>query len=169
MWSSARTWLRTVVVAACLVPLMSTAAHASPSEISAFDAVNQFIGTEMDTNQNKSNDAYGNTYPGAAVPFGMVQSSPTTYKEGDALVGEKGTTQDVPFSLSDWAASPATGETAVLTLSGRNNANGTAGTGTFRVFASEPVELAADKTVASVTLPESTDKGMMHIFDVAVS
>lgn len=90
MRSSARTWLRTVVVAACLVPLMSTAAHASPSEISAFDAVNQFIGTEMDTTQNKSNDAYGNTYPGATVPFGMVQPSPTTYKAGNALIGEKG-------------------------------------------------------------------------------
>src|SRR5699024_5663820 len=38
------------------------------------------------------NDAYGNTYPGAAVPFGMVQPSPTTYKrdEPNDLVREKG-------------------------------------------------------------------------------
>lgn len=41
------------------------------SRLSPFNAVDQFIGTEMDT-QNKSNDAYGNTFPGAAVPFGMV-------------------------------------------------------------------------------------------------
>ncbi len=75
MWTSPRSWLRTVMVAACLVPLMPTVAHAS-SEVSAFDAVNQFIGTEMDTTQNKSNDAYGNTYPGASVPFGMVQPHP---------------------------------------------------------------------------------------------
>jgi predicted alpha-1,2-mannosidase len=89
MWSSPRTWLRTVVVAACLVPLLSTAAHAETAEVSAFDAVNQFIGTELDTTQNKSNDAYGNTYPGATVPFGMVQPSPTTYKPNDGN-GEKG-------------------------------------------------------------------------------
>jgi predicted alpha-1,2-mannosidase len=89
-WSSGRVWRRALVVAGCLVPMMSTAAHASPGEISAVDAVNQFIGTEMDTTQNKSNDAYGNTFPGATVPFGMVQPSPTTYQEGNALVGEKG-------------------------------------------------------------------------------
>jgi predicted alpha-1,2-mannosidase len=98
MWRSPRTWLRTAVVTACLVPLMpltSTVAHASPAstasatEITAFDAVNQFIGTELDTTQNKSNDAYGNTYPGGSVPFGMVQPSPTTYKANDGN-GEKG-------------------------------------------------------------------------------
>lgn len=65
---------------------------AEPSTIVPFDAVNMFIGTELDTTQNKSNDAYGNTYPGATLPFGMVQSSPTTYKPGETndLVREKG-------------------------------------------------------------------------------
>ncbi|NED88169.1 hypothetical protein G3I76_49820, partial [Streptomyces sp. SID11233] len=29
------------------------------------------------------NSAYGNTWPGAALPFGMVQSSPTTYRTSD--------------------------------------------------------------------------------------
>ncbi|WP_432981850.1 GH92 family glycosyl hydrolase [Dactylosporangium sp. CA-233914] len=82
------------VLAWCLAPLMSTVVLAAPASasrtMSPFDAVDQFIGTEMDTTQNKSNDAYGNTFPGAAVPFGMVQPSPTTYKAGNALVGEKG-------------------------------------------------------------------------------
>jgi predicted alpha-1,2-mannosidase len=55
----------------------------SESRISAFDAVDPFIGTELDTTQNKGNSAYGNTWPGATVPFGMVQSSPTTYRSGD--------------------------------------------------------------------------------------
>lgn len=84
---------RRALLAAALGPVLSLTALAVPaaaSERSAFDAVNQFIGTEMDTTQNKSNDAYGNTFPGAAVPFGMVQPSPTTYKAGNALVGEKG-------------------------------------------------------------------------------
>ncbi|GAA0463244.1 alpha-1,2-mannosidase [Paractinoplanes deccanensis] len=86
--------MRKRYLAFALAPLLSTAVLAAPAqahrELSPFDAVNQFIGTEMDTTQNKSNDAYGNTFPGAAVPFGMVQPSPTTYKAGNALVGEKG-------------------------------------------------------------------------------
>jgi predicted alpha-1,2-mannosidase len=99
--------------------------------------------------------------------LGLATNGPAT---GTAVVTYKdGSTQDVPFALSDWAAAPATGETAVATLNARNNVNGTAGTGTFRVFASAPVTLAADKVVASVRLPEGTDKGIMHIFDVAVS
>ncbi|MFE3738869.1 GH92 family glycosyl hydrolase [Streptomyces sp. NPDC059134] len=55
----------------------------SGREVSAYDAVDQFIGTELDTGQNKGNSAYGNTWPGATVPFGMVQSSPTTYRSSD--------------------------------------------------------------------------------------
>ncbi|MFI1995493.1 GH92 family glycosyl hydrolase [Actinoplanes sp. NPDC020271] len=84
---------RRALLAAALGPVLSLTALAAPaaaSELSPFAAVNQFIGTEMDTTQNKSNDAYGNTFPGAAVPFGMVQPSPTTYRAGNALVGEKG-------------------------------------------------------------------------------
>ncbi|MEV4348740.1 GH92 family glycosyl hydrolase [Actinoplanes sp. NPDC049596] len=86
--------MRIRYLASALAPLLVIAGLATPAaahrELSPFDAVDQFIGTEMDTAQNKSNDAYGNTFPGAAVPFGMVQPSPTTYKAGNALVGEKG-------------------------------------------------------------------------------
>src|SRR5690606_39044618 len=62
--------------------LVTPAAHAAEaSTLSAFDAVDQFIGTEMnDANNGRGNDHYGNTFPGATVPFGMVQSSPTTYQ-----------------------------------------------------------------------------------------
>jgi predicted alpha-1,2-mannosidase len=72
--------------------LLVAAPAVAAESITPFDAVNQFIGTELDTSQNKSNDAYGNTYPGAALPFGMVQPSPTTYKVGETndLVREKG-------------------------------------------------------------------------------
>ncbi|GAB3257134.1 GH92 family glycosyl hydrolase [Kineosporia babensis] len=99
--------------------------------------------------------------------LGLATNGPAS---GTAVVTyTDGSTQEVPFALSDWAANPATGETVVATVNGRNNVNGTAGSGTFRVFASAPVTLAADKVVESVTLPEQTDKGIMHIFDVAVS
>jgi len=41
--------------------------------------------------------------------------------------------------------------------------------GKFRLFASGPAALDPAKLVASVTLPESTDRGIVHVFDVAVS
>ncbi|MFC5959012.1 GH92 family glycosyl hydrolase [Streptomyces pratens] len=64
-----------------LVPASGAAAQGR--EVAAFDAVDPFIGTELDPTQNKGNSAYGNTWPGATVPFGMVQSSPTTYRSSD--------------------------------------------------------------------------------------
>ncbi|MBM6403416.1 GH92 family glycosyl hydrolase [Phycicoccus sp. CSK15P-2] len=83
--------LATSLTAALLGIAPVTPADAA-SRLSPFDAVDQFIGTELDTSENKSNDAYGNTFPGAALPFGMVQPSPTTYKtdEPNGLVREKG-------------------------------------------------------------------------------
>ncbi|WP_253194488.1 GH92 family glycosyl hydrolase [Streptomyces sp. MP131-18] len=58
----------------------ATSAQGAPADLSAFDAVDQFIGTQHDTTQNKGNSAYGNTWPGATVPFGMVQFTPTTHQ-----------------------------------------------------------------------------------------
>ena len=37
------------------------------------------IGTGFNTTENKGNSAYGNTWPGAAMPFGMTQFTPTTH------------------------------------------------------------------------------------------
>ncbi|MEZ7898947.1 MAG: glycoside hydrolase family 92 protein [Flaviflexus sp.] len=92
--SKKRTQLVAGVLAAALPATLATAMplSAAADEVAPFDLVNQFIGTELDTSQNKSNDAYGNAFPGAAVPFGMVQSSPATYKVGESndLVREKG-------------------------------------------------------------------------------
>ena len=80
-----------------------------------------------------------------------------------------GTTQQVPVSFGDWAGTAPAGNTALVTVAGRNNVNGTAGDGTFRVFATQPVALDPAKVVDAVILPQGSDKGMMHIFDVAVS
>ncbi|SOE09900.1 alpha-1,2-mannosidase, putative [Streptomyces sp. 2323.1] len=70
-WLS-RTRLRTAgaVLAAALLggALTAPAAQAEPATGPLTDLVNPFIGTRND----------GNTYPGAAVPFGMVQLSPDT-------------------------------------------------------------------------------------------
>ncbi|MGP4005237.1 GH92 family glycosyl hydrolase [Streptomyces sp. 4N124] len=62
-----RLWLAGAVAASalCTVP---AARAAEPHDGHLTDLVNPFIGTENE----------GNTYPGAAVPFGMVQLSPDT-------------------------------------------------------------------------------------------
>lgn len=79
---------RAAAVAASLVAalgastlLPAAAVAAPPSALTPFEAVDQFIGTGMNwDNGARGNDHYGNTYPGATVPFGMVQSSPTTFR-----------------------------------------------------------------------------------------
>ncbi|WP_144876040.1 GH92 family glycosyl hydrolase [Microbacterium sp. 1.5R] len=76
-----------VITALSASSLLVTPAAQAAEEVStltAFDAVDQFIGTQMnDANNTRGNDHYGNTYPGATVPFGMVQSSPTTFESGN--------------------------------------------------------------------------------------
>ncbi|MGI5460031.1 GH92 family glycosyl hydrolase [Streptomyces sp. CA-249302] len=57
-----------VVAASALFAAPATAQATQPKDGRLTDLVNPFIGTENE----------GNTYPGAAVPFGMVQLSPDT-------------------------------------------------------------------------------------------
>ncbi|MFC8516204.1 GH92 family glycosyl hydrolase [Streptomyces sp. NPDC057257] len=56
------------VAASALFAAPATAQATQPKDAQLTDLVNPFIGTENE----------GNTYPGAAVPFGMVQFSPDT-------------------------------------------------------------------------------------------
>lgn len=65
-----RLWVAGAVTASALlaVPVAQDAQAAQPSDARLTELVNPFIGTENE----------GNTYPGAAVPFGMVQFSPDT-------------------------------------------------------------------------------------------
>jgi putative alpha-1,2-mannosidase len=59
----------------CGALALTWSAAATPPARSSPDAtrwVNVFIGT----------GGHGHTYPGATVPFGMVQLSPDTYNEG---------------------------------------------------------------------------------------
>lgn len=70
------------LTASSLLTLPAANAEES-STLTPFESVDQFIGTQMnDANNKRGNDHYGNTFPGATVPFGMVQSSPTTYETG---------------------------------------------------------------------------------------
>ncbi|WP_262384630.1 GH92 family glycosyl hydrolase, partial [Actinoplanes teichomyceticus] len=103
-----------------------------------------------------------------AVSFlGLATNGPAT---GTATVQyTDGTAQRVNVTFGDWAALAPAGNAEVVAVQGRNNANGTAGTGTFRVFATTPQALDPARTVDAVILPEGTDRGIMHVFDVAVS
>ncbi|NEE59433.1 hypothetical protein G3M55_84710, partial [Streptomyces sp. SID8455] len=74
-----RARLRAVAVAALtsgalvagLTPATAATTDVAPraSAVSPYDAVDPFIGTELDPAQNKGNSAYGNTWPGATTPF----------------------------------------------------------------------------------------------------
>jgi putative alpha-1,2-mannosidase len=59
--------IRILIVAVVIISHLSVASQKKPSEY-----VNTFIGT----------GGHGHTYPGATVPFGMVQLSPDTRLEG---------------------------------------------------------------------------------------
>lgn len=60
--------VRWLAVLAAVVAFAGNAAPGAPAATAAFDAVDPFIGTGGE----------GHTYPGATVPFGMVQLSPDT-------------------------------------------------------------------------------------------
>ncbi|HMM11657.1 MAG TPA: GH92 family glycosyl hydrolase [Bacteroidales bacterium] len=64
--------LRGITLIACAAGLMIAVLQACQPEKSPIQYVNPFIGT----------DAHGHTYPGATVPFGMVQLSPQTRLDG---------------------------------------------------------------------------------------
>ena len=75
------------------------------------------------------------------------------------------------MGLTDWT--PGTdyrfGNEPLVTTTGRNRASGGADTVQTKVFATRPQLLDPDKRVAAVVLPQGTDRGVMHVFDVALT
>ncbi|GAB4083831.1 hypothetical protein GCM10028784_04610 [Myceligenerans cantabricum] len=106
--------------------------------------------------------------PAQAVSFlGLATNGPS---RGTAYVEyTDGSRQPVETELTDWAAGPGGGNTTLVEVSGRNGRDGDSGSGTFRVFATRPAQLDGSKTVDAVVLPEHTDRGIMHVFDVATT
>lgn len=85
----------------------------------AYRAVDPWIGTKHDTAQNKGNSAYGNTWPGAALPFGMTQFTPTTYDSatGDAKGGyEYGADQLRGFGMTRLSGTGCEGRNSAFDL-----------------------------------------------------
>jgi predicted alpha-1,2-mannosidase len=83
-----------------------------------------------------------------------------TYTDGSASTH--------PITFGDWAvATPQPGNVLAATMD-RWNSTGGDSLKSY-LFAAEPIALAAGKSVRSVTLPASTDKGSMHIFAIAAA
>ncbi|MFF4753836.1 hypothetical protein ACWD5R_23260 [Streptomyces sp. NPDC002514] len=101
--------------------------------------------------------------------LGLATNGPS---QGTAVVEyTDGSAQEVPVQLTDWT--PGTsyqfGNTPLITTQGRNNASGGTDTAQAKVFATVPTALDPAKHVAAVVLPQGSDRGVMHIFDVALT
>lgn len=74
----------TVLAVGSLACAPEARAESPSTQVDAVSAVDPFIGTEETVSINegnaRGNAAYGNTVPGATVPFGMVQNSPATFQ-----------------------------------------------------------------------------------------
>jgi predicted alpha-1,2-mannosidase len=120
--------------------------------------------------------ANGQTIPlsgsGAISFLGSANNGPST---GTATVTyTDGTTQSVPVAFSDWtlnggSATVLSSDTTAATLTYRNQAGAASQTINTYLFATDPVNLVAGKTVASVRLPSNTNTGGIHIFAVATT
>ena len=165
-------------VACCLAASLSTApaAPAAPAARAAstapVDCVNPFVGAA----------AHGHTYPGATVPFGMVQLSPDTRTEGwDGVSGyhyDDTTIQGFSHThltgtgcgdLGDILVMPMVGDIQLDPGTGGNgyashfsHAHESASPGYYRVFLDDP-KVTAELTATArcgmhrYTFPESAD------------
>lgn len=117
---------------------------------------------------------------GQRVPLGGRQATGISFlglatngpSQGTAVVEyTDGSTQTVPVGLTDWT--PGTdhrfGNEPLVVTTGRNRAAGGSDTAQTKVFGTRPVALDPAKRVAAVVLPRGTDRGVMHVFDVALT
>jgi predicted alpha-1,2-mannosidase len=108
------------------------------------------------------------TSPAGATRLGFVGSSTGGSSSGTAVITyTDGTTQSFTLGLTDWAQTPAFGNTqAGGTMTHRNFSGGTSQTIDVRLFEAE-VPLLTGKTVRTVRLPLPTDPHRMHVFAIA--
>lgn len=170
------------------------------STLSAFEAVDQFIGTGHNTENNaRGNDHYGNTYPGATLPFGMVQSSPTTYEtdnqeqfggykysadqvRGFGMTRLSGTGCRPNYGGYDFPVTPFTGELAASNLLPSNPAtsisdyfldfsheNETTEPGYYSVDLDAGVNVELTATTRTAVSKYSFDENATLLFDAAGS
>jgi len=106
---------------------------------------------------------------GAISFLGSASNGPSS---GTAVVTyTDGSTQNVPISFSDWTlggggSSVLPADTTAVTTSYRNDSGTSSQTLNTYLFATQPMDLTAGKTVADVTLPSNVASGGMHVFAI---
>jgi hypothetical protein len=106
--------------------------------------------------------------PAGATTLAFLGSSSNGPSTGSGVITyTDGTTQAFTLTLSDWTLDggtvpPSAGNSVVTTMTYRNKPSGQQ-LRTVDIFYVE-FPLTTGKTVASVTLPSSTDKGQLHVF-----
>lgn len=110
-----------------------------------------------------------------ATKLSLLGSAAEGSASGTAtLTYTDGTTQKADIGFSDWtlgggADKPSFGNTVAVHTPYRDvQGGGTDPVGT-EIFATAPVTLQAGKQLASVTLPSTTDGGVLHVFAVATA
>ena len=106
-----------------------------------------------------------------ATKIGVLGSATNGPSTGQMTITyTDGTTSQASLGFSDWtlnanASAPSYGNTEVVQTPYRNSTAGTSQTvNTYLLSASVPI--TAGKTVASVTLPSSTNTGSLHVFSI---
>src|SRR3954453_20024827 len=77
--------MRAALAATCLMLLLAFAAPAAAEDFTQL--VDPFVGTASGARDFGTGGGAGNTFPGAVVPFGMVQFSPDTWPGRDNFAG----------------------------------------------------------------------------------
>jgi hypothetical protein len=82
-----------------------------------------------------------------------------------------GTSQSVPITFSDWTlggggSAVVSSDSIAVTTSYRNQSGASSDSVKSYLFATDPMNLAAGKTVSSVTLPSNVTSGMLHVFAI---
>jgi hypothetical protein len=100
-----------------------------------------------------------------ATELGVLGSATNGPSSGTLTITyTDGSTQTASLGLSDWTAgSPSFGNGVAVSMPYRNSASGSSQQLGTKVFTTN-ISLEAGKTVASVTLPDGADQGLLHVF-----
>ncbi|WP_442875858.1 GH92 family glycosyl hydrolase [Amycolatopsis sp. NBC_01488] len=158
----------TLAVTAAVAPAVPAAA-APATDFAKW--VNPFVGTRPGGADHGTGGGAGNTFPGAVVPFGMVQWSPDTVKsqpggyfyDDNALTGFSlthlsgagcSTYEDIPFIpyVGEVSSSPATDPGHYTSKFSHANEHATAGAYDVTLDSGAKVELSATQRTGSARL-----------------
>ncbi|GAA3542076.1 GH92 family glycosyl hydrolase [Amycolatopsis ultiminotia] len=169
-WRAGLIFVTTAVVAA-VAPAVPAVAAGKAQDTDLAKWVNPYVGTRPGGEDHGTGGGAGNTFPGAVVPFGMVQWSPDTqksqpggyYYDDDTLTGFSlthlsgagcTTYQDLPFIpyVGDVTTSPAKDPAHYTSKFSHDNEHATAGAYDVTLDSGAKVELSATQRTGSARL-----------------